>query len=186
MATVKAKRSMSDAAVAAKTGKTWVQWFSLLDQAGAQKLPHREIAALLSKKHRVPPWWSQMVTVEYERARGKRAVYQTAQGYVASVSRTFDAPVEKLFRAWSSAATRRRWLGLARLTITSATPGKYIHIRCGDGTRVDVGFLPRGKARCQMAVQHSKLPNARAVASMKKYWGAALERLKTQLSKGGA
>jgi len=177
------KRSMRDEAVSAKTGKTWPQWFTLLDKAGAGKWPHREIAKLLSKKHKVPSWWSQMVTVEYERARGKRAVHQTAQGYIASVSRTFDASVVKLYRAWTIQVTRRRWLGLAKLTITSATPGKYVHIRCGDGTRVDVGFLSKQKARCQMAVQHSKLPNAKAVAAMKKYWGAALDRLKKMVAR---
>ena len=177
-----AKRSMSDDAVSAKTGKTWAQWFALLDKAGARKLPHRDIAVLLNKKHKVPGWWAQMVTVEYERARGKRAVHQTAQGYVANVSRTLDAPVEKLFRAWTDAATRRRWLGNARLTITSATPGKYVHAQCGDGTRVDVGFYPKGKTRCQMAVQHSKLARARDVAAMKRYWVTAIDRLAKRLA----
>jgi hypothetical protein len=176
------KRSMSDAAVAAKTGKTWPQWFAALDKAGARKMEHRAIATLLYEKHKVPGWWAQMVTVEYERARGMRDVHQTTQGYVANVSRTFDAPVAQLFRAWTDAAARRRWLGNARLTITSATPGKYVHIKCGDGTRVDVGFNSRGKTRCQMAVQHSKLGKARDVAAMKKYWGAALDRLKESLA----
>ena len=181
MATAK-KRSMTDAAVSAKTGKTWPQWFALLDQAGASNLPHRDIAALLAKRHHVPSWWSQMVTVEYERARGLRAVHQTAGGFTANISRTFDAPVAKLFRAWTDATTRRRWLGNARFTITSATPGKYVHIKCGDGTRVDVGFYPKGKMRCQMAVQHSKLAKAKDVVTMKKYWGAALDRLKKTLN----
>ncbi len=180
----KTTRSMSDAAVAASTGKTWQQWFTLLDKAGARNLPHREIAALLTKKYQVRPWWAQMVTVEYERARGKRAVHQTAQGYVASVSRTFDAPVAKLYGAWADAAARRRWLGLAKLTVTSATRGKYVHLRCGDGTRVDAGFARKPKARGQMAVQHSKLPNARAVVAMKKYWNAALSRLTGLIEKG--
>lgn len=186
MPQTKTKPSMSDSTVSAKTGRTWGQWFAVLDEAGAQQLPHRDIAALLNRKHKVPGWWAQMVTVEYERARGKRAIHQTAQGYVASVSRTFDAPVSKLFRAWTDTATRRRWLGLAKLTITSATPGKYVHIRCGDGTRVDVGFYPKGKARCQMAVQHSKLAQAKAVVAMKKYWGTTLDRLKRVLAQGGA
>jgi len=180
------ERSMSDGAVVASTGKTWPQWFTLLDKAGARELPHREIAELLSKKYKVRSWWSQMVAVEYERARGKRAVHQTAQGYVAGVSRTLDASVTKLFRAWVDGTTRRRWLGLAKLAITSATPGKYVHLKCGDGTRVDVGFYRKAKARGQVAVQHSKLPNAKAVVAMKKYWAAALDRLKAAVEGGRA
>jgi hypothetical protein len=176
------KRAMSDAAVSAKTGRTWREWFTLLDRVGARKMSHRDIAALLGKRHEVPGWWAQMVTVEYERARGLRAVHQTAQGYVASVSRTFDASATKLFRSWTSASARGRWLADARVVITSATPGKYVHMKCGDGTRVDVGFYPKGKTRCQMAVQHSKLSKATDVLAMKEYWSAALERLRTAMA----
>ncbi len=31
---------MSDAAVQAKTGKNWRQWFEILDAAGARKMDH--------------------------------------------------------------------------------------------------------------------------------------------------
>lgn len=177
------KRSTSDAAVAAKTGKSWSQWFAVLDKAGAEAMPHRDIARMLHERHGVPGWWSQMVTVEYERARGKRAVHQTTEGYAASVSRTFAASASTLFNAWVDAETRKRWLGPARLTITTATPRKSLHIRCEDGTRVDVGFYPRGRSKCQVAVGHRKLRRAKDVAAMKKYWGAALDRL--QIITGG-
>ena len=177
MKTAKQQRSMSDAAVVAKTGKTWPQWFAMLDKAGAKIMPHRAIARLLHVAHGVPSWWSQMVTVEYERARGLRAVHQTPEGYVAGVSRTFSASAGTLFRAWVDPGTRRRWLGLARLTITTATANQSVRIRCADGTRVDVGFYPRGRSKCQMALGHRKLRRAKDVAAMKKYWGAAFDRL---------
>jgi hypothetical protein len=32
---------ISDAAVQAKTGKTWTEWFAILDQAGAAAWPHK-------------------------------------------------------------------------------------------------------------------------------------------------
>ncbi len=32
---------MSDAAVKAKTGKDWQQWFAILDRAGAMKMSHK-------------------------------------------------------------------------------------------------------------------------------------------------
>lgn len=172
------KRSMSDAAVATKTGKTWPEWFAALDKAGAKEMEHRAIATLLFEKHKVPGWWAQMVTVEYQRARGMREVHQTTEGYVANVARTLDASAAALYRAWTDAAARRKWLGIARLTITTATPNKSLRIKFGDGTRVDVAFYAKGKTRCQITVQHRKLVRASDVAAMKKYWGAALDRLK--------
>src|SRR5262249_32186840 len=69
--------SMADAAVKAKTGKDWAGWFGLLDRAGAKKLEHKQIAQVLRKDHGVPSWWSQMVTVEYERSRGMRERHET-------------------------------------------------------------------------------------------------------------
>lgn len=45
---------------------------TLLDKAGAKKMSHQEIANHLHTKHDVAPWWTQMVTVTYEQARGLR------------------------------------------------------------------------------------------------------------------
>jgi hypothetical protein len=44
-------------------------------------------------------------------------------------------------------------------------------------TQVVADFYSRDQAKTQVAVQHSKLPSAKAAASMKAYWGAQLERL---------
>jgi hypothetical protein len=44
-----------------------------LDYLGAKEMSHREIAALVSKKYKIDGWWSQTVTVGYERINGLRA-----------------------------------------------------------------------------------------------------------------
>jgi len=168
---------MSDSAVQTKTGKTWSEWFSILDSAGAQSRTHKEIVALLAP-HGVGPWWRQMVTVTYEQARGMREKHQTPSGYTANASRTVAVPVDRLFEAWSDEALRRRWLPDAELTIRKATPGKSLRISWGDGTNVDVGLLAKGDSRSQIAVEHAKLPDAEAVGRAKDYWKRALDRLR--------
>ena len=87
----KATTSISDDAVKAKTGKIWREWFSLLDKAGARTLDHKGIVAILSEQYSVGPWWQQMVTVEYERARGLREKHETAAGFVAEVYEGLNA-----------------------------------------------------------------------------------------------
>lgn len=69
----------SDAAVAAKTGKSWAQWFAVLDAAGANKMSHKEIVAYLRDNHDIGSWWQQMVTVGYEQARGLREKHARAR-----------------------------------------------------------------------------------------------------------
>ncbi|MGH9814691.1 MAG: DUF4287 domain-containing protein [Candidatus Acidiferrales bacterium] len=173
---------MSDGAVAAKTGKTWSQWFRILDHAGARKMPHREIAARLRSRHKLPGWWSQMVTVEYERASGLRDVHQTASGYEAGISRTFDAPVSTLYKAWTDARLRRRWLGSHKFTVSKANPNKTLRMAWGGGPqRIEVYFTAKGVRRAQMNVQHRKLVGAKDVASQKEFWATALSKLESVL-----
>jgi len=52
----------------------------LLDADNAAALPHREIAALVHEKHGVGSWWTQMVTVGYERLKGLRDRGQQRSG----------------------------------------------------------------------------------------------------------
>ncbi|HET7042742.1 MAG TPA: SRPBCC domain-containing protein [Gemmatimonadales bacterium] len=176
----KQSERMRDEAVRAKTGKSWDEWFAILDAAGARSMGHKEIVTLAGG-HGIGPWWRQMVTVTYEQARGMREKHQTVTGYTANASRTIGAPVDRLFEAWSDAALRGRWLPDAELTIRKATPGKSLRISWGDGSNVDVGLIPKGDSKSQIAVEHAKLPDAEAVARAKGYWKQALDRLQAMV-----
>jgi uncharacterized protein YndB with AHSA1/START domain len=172
---------ISDEAVKKATGRGWTEWLKLLDKAGAKKLAHGEIAAIVSEQFGAPPWWSQMVTVTYERERGLREVHQTPSGFQASVSRTFAVPVDELFDAWSDAKRRKSWLRAAKITVRKSTPNKSIRLTWSDGTNVEAGFYAKGDAKSQVAVQHSKLADKEDVAAKKALWSEALTRLREQL-----
>lgn len=172
---------MSDEAVESKTGKNWSRWFKHLDAAGAKKMTHQEIAAHLSDKHGVRPWWTQMIAVTYEQARGLRDKHEKPGGYEISVSRTIEAPVGKAFKAWTDEKTRKKWLP-AKFTIRKATANKSLRISWDAGdTSLAVAFYPKGTGKCQVVAQHSKLSDAKAAAMMKTFWAKALDRLKEVL-----
>lgn len=174
---------ISDAAVQAKTGKTWNEWFAILDKAGAKKLDHPAIAVCLSRQPGINPWWQQMVTVGYEQARGLRVKHETPQGYSVSRSKTLDVPVSTLYRAWNDRKARARWLEDNGLTVRKATADKSMRITWSDGkSSVEALFYAKGKQKSQVTVQHNKLANARQATQMKTYWGACLERLQTFLN----
>lgn len=175
------KPRMSDEAVESKTGKTWSRWFKHLDAAGGKKMTHQEIAAHLSEKHEVRPWWTQMIAVTYEQARGLRDKHEKPQGFEISVSRTIAAPVGKAFKAWTVEKTRQQWLP-ANLEIRKATTNKSLRITWEDGkTSLAVAFLTKGADKSQVVAQHGKLPDAKSAAKMKKFWVEALDRLKSSL-----
>src|SRR3984893_17776971 len=97
--TAKQKPRMRDESVESKTGKTWRCACEPVHAAGAKMMSHQEIAAHLSEKHGVRPWWTQMIAVTYEQARGLRDKHEKPEGYEISVSRTVAAPVGKAFKA---------------------------------------------------------------------------------------
>src|SRR5262245_18235830 len=117
---------MSDAAVQAKTGKTWQEWFVLLDRAGAQQWDHKRIVAFLNEKHGGCPCWHQMVTADYEQDRGLREKHQKPDGYHISRSKTIAAPAAKVFESWNDKRKRDRWLQGVDLVIRKATPHKSL------------------------------------------------------------
>jgi len=173
------KRS-SDEAVKAKTGKVWSEWFRILDKAGAKKMQHTEITTVLHDEG-VGPWWGQMVAVAYEQERGLRDKFQKCTGeYSTSGSRTVAAPMTKAFSAWTDDKLRKKWLPDGKLEITTATPGKYVRGRWGD-SRLSVGFIGKGAAKTQVAVDHGKLSSSKECAKMKNYWFEALNSLQTML-----
>ena len=180
------KTAISDDAVKKATGKTWKEWFALLDNEDAQKLAHKQIAELLHSQYLDSGWWSQMVTVMYERARGLRELHQTADGFVANVSKTFNVSLDKLYGAWRDASSRADWLATQGIEVTRSNVNKSIRMIWHDGkSRVAVDFHPKGKGKSQVTVGHSRLQSAAEVAKTRAGWKESLERLQKKLAQYG-
>lgn len=178
--TTKPSGRMSDEAVNAKTGKTWSEWFTLLDKAGAKDMSHQEIVRLLNSQHAVGPWWGQMVTVTYEQSRGLREQHQRPDGFQISVSRTLSSPLPELYRNFANEKRRRQWLNEEGLVIRTSTPNRSMRVTWKDKkTSLEIAFVPKGEDKSQVVVQHSKLPTAKAAERMKTYWRKALDRLQS-------
>lgn len=174
-----------DEAVRQATGRGWDDWFTLLDDWGATGRGHTEIARWLVTEHDVGGWWAQSLTVGYERARGIRAKHQMATGFAVTVSKTVSVPVERLRAAFVDAGTRRRW---QPDTSMRKRPGRSESTARFDwpdpASVVAVTFDPKGETKSVVAVQHQRLPDARAAERQKAYWRQALVALKESLEKG--
>jgi uncharacterized protein YndB with AHSA1/START domain len=178
----------SDEAVRGATGRSYDEWFGLLDRADMASRKHGEIATALTDEHGVDSWWAQTITVGYERARGLRPPHGGRDGlFSVSASKTLDVPVERLFEAFMDSGLRERWLPDGELRERTSQPGRTARFDWGDGaSRVNVGFYPKGDARSQVAIAHERLADAEAAEEMKQHWRERLNALKALLEGRGA
>ncbi len=177
------QKRMSDEAVKERSGKTWAEWFRILDKAGAKKWRHQDITAHLAQRHEVGPWWCQTIAVDYEHARGLRDKFQKCDGeFAASGSRTMNVPLGKAYEAWADEKLRRKWLPGVEMEITTFTKDKSIRAKWNGGaSRVSILFYKKGPQKSQVTVDHMKLASSKECQAMKDYWFEALNRLESTL-----
>ena len=173
---------MSDVAVEKRTGRKWAGWVKILDDAGAAAMEHRQITAILAQ-HGVPGWWTQMVSVGYERIRGLRAIGQRRNGsWEVNKSKTFSVPLDVLFEAFNEPRKRKKWLD-AEVTVRKATAPKSMRIIWADGTTVELWFTAKGEAKSVVSVQHTKLTSKDQADRLRVYWTERLHALAEVLSR---
>ena len=172
----------SDAAIEKRTGCTWEKWVHALDYAGAADWSHRATAEYVQRVWNGSDWWSQAVTVGYERIKGVRAIGQRLSGaFEATKSKTIAAPAAKVHRAFTDSRLRRKWLDTP-VEIRKAAAGKSVRMNWPDGTSVEVWLDPKGPSKTATAIAHRKLKDKADVDARKAYWGQRLNALAQQLT----
>jgi len=178
----------SDIDIRRRTGRSWEQWFDLLDEWGAGELGHRATAKRVAELLGIRPlaWEAQAVTTSYERARGLRSVGERVDGFGMSASRTIAASPDAVFDAFTDAAQRARWLPDADLSERTATRPLRARFDWGDGvSRVHVVLREQGPAKTVVSVDHARLADASEVDKQKAYWRERLLVLKGLVEGGG-
>ena len=199
--------NISDEAVQAKTGKSWPQWFTILDDWEALEKGHKATAKYLAAEQGLSGWWAQMVTVQYERERGGRQVGERADGtFVASFQRTIQTAPEAAFDALADPEHLSRWFtSEARADVVEG--GAYAN---GDGdrgeflvvdrpnrlrftwdnpdhapgSRVDITLEDLGDGRTAVRLSHEKMRSAAEREDMIEGWSGALDSLQSYLETG--
>ena len=172
---------MSDAAVAAATGRDWSTWRRLLDEQGAAGLSHPEIVRTVGRLG-THGWWSQMVTVGYERMIGRRAIGQRCEGdYGAAASRTIGGDKDEALRRWQALVRDRiDFAGAAaegEPRLTASEKWRYWRLDLDDGSRVTLNFSDKAGGKALISVNHEKLVDTAAATRAKEFWKALLAEL---------
>jgi hypothetical protein len=168
------------------TNRTWSEWVAVLDEWGARDKPHPDIARWLGESQGVPPWWTQDITVRYERHIGRRELGQRGATFSATGTKTINVPPAVARRAWEDARQRARWLPDVdlRQRPNRAKVAARFDVNDGEG-RMVVSFDPRGESKVSVAIEHEKLPDAAAAARWTRLWRERLVALKELLEAAG-
>jgi uncharacterized protein YndB with AHSA1/START domain len=209
MATSAEPTAFREETLLAKTGKGRSEWHAILDAFGCKEKGHKATADFLNKEHGVSYWWSQQITIDYERAKGIREVGQRHhKGFAVNVTRTIEAPVEKAWSAWANPAELSTWFTTEaqqdfreggsyqnadkdKGVFKKIVPNQRLEFtwdneKHSPGSIVIVEFMSKGPNKTTVAITHDKLADSQATADMKIGWTWALTSLKSYLETGKA
>jgi hypothetical protein len=170
---------VSETAILKGTGRGWDEWFRILDAWDATTKNHTEIARYVHREHGIDGWWSQSVTVGYERARGMRAPNERPEGFEVSVSKTVALDALDAWRAFVEPSRRSAWLDLPlRMRTGTRTMGRSARFDVpSEVNRINVYLTPKGEGRTTVTVTHVKLTGPADVTAHRAAWKARLDVL---------
>ena len=175
--------AIGDDKVLAATGRNWMGWFIILNNMKATSLPHKEVARRLKEEHGAPSWWSQMIAVTYERARGGRKTNERAGGiFAVNVTKVIPAALAKLYAAATNEKTRKDWFPPGAFEETSKTENKYWRGKWKKDRKLEFGFYAKGEGKAQIALEIGKLASAEDVEMERAAWKRAMEKLQALLT----
>lgn len=152
------------------TRKSWNEWCDFIEAWPGHVDGHTAIARHIHENTDLNGWWSQGVTVGYERIVGLRLPHQMADGtFTASKSRTMDVDVPALRELLVSDDARAELFGDVKTELRSRSNAKSLRLAVGPGI-ASFFFDSVKDGRTKVTVSHEKLPTFEDVEEWKFYW----------------
>ena len=163
--------------IKANTGRGWEEWTQVLDAWSADTKGHTAIATHLREDYGVGGWWSQAVTLGYERIKGLRLKYQGTDGtFTANKSKTIKVDAKLLRRMLVSEKNRQDLFPGFEAQLRSRPDANTLRVGLGTGVAlISVEALTDGRAK--VTISHEKLSSTEDVELWKKYWSEWLTAL---------
>ena len=166
-----------DDSVFETTGRGWNDWCDLIDASPQAAEGHRAVARMLADEYDLDGWWSQAVTIGWERITGRRVPGQLGDGsFGANKSKTMRGDPDALRSVLLDDDARADlFLGLAT-TLRSKPTTKVLRLAMEVGVAL-ISLDDRGDGRMRVAVQHTGLPDLAARDNWAALWTAWLDDL---------
>lgn len=188
---------VSSEACLAATGKSFVDWFAVIEAAGLADKRRDAIHLIYDQTNRGKDvWWPTTIWVEFERSKGIVKKDGRAEGFNICCTKSFKQTPQDLFPYFASEAAFAGWVpgwagaiaegsaftcGSAKGTVGRIRPAKDIRmewISPGFGpTEIEIQFnLVAGKTTINF--YHKRIDSRAEADGLRRAWGAALDRLK--------
>lgn len=168
---------MSDDAIRSGTGRGWDEWCELIEKFPERSQGHTAIARHIREEHGVDAWWSQAVTVGYERITGLRLPHQMADGtFTANKSKTVTLNGEEFRQLLLDEEHRVHLFPNVATEVLSKPTAKAIRLSVGPGVAI-IRLDGLVGDRTKVTVQHERLPTFDDVEEWKFYWAEWLDAI---------
>lgn len=173
---------VTDEVVKSHTGKSFAEWFAILDERGGPKQGRREINNFLYGECKVDIWCCATLNIEYEAARGVLEKDGRPKGYPSAPPRPSMPRWRRSTRRGRPREALDRWFGAG--STAAVTDGGAFRNQDGDagtfkrvrpnrdlrftwehpahtrGGIVDVAFQDKGKGKTGLIVTHDRIQRA--------------------------
>jgi len=165
-----AEPTSSDEKVREATGRGWDEWCDIIDAWPGHTQGHQAIATFLNEQQAIPGWWSQTVTLGYERITGIRLPNQSTDGtFSANKSKTVTVDTLLLRDMLLDEGDRADLFPGLETELRSRPGSKAIRIAVGPGLAL-FDLAPVEDGRVRVTVAHDRLPTAEDVEEWRDYW----------------
>lgn len=164
-----------DDSVREHTGRSWNEWCDLIEAGPADD--HQSAAKWLMAEHDLDGWWSQAVTIGWERITGQRLPGQLTDGTFASnSSKTMPGDAAALRALLIDDEGRADLFLGVDSELRSKPETKVIRLGMEAGTAL-ISLDDKGDGRMRVGVQHTGLADPAARENWADYWKAWLDDL---------
>ena len=168
---------MNDEAIMRKTNRSWDDWCDIIEEWPGSVNGHNAIATYLHDEFDLDHWWSQGVTVSYERIVGLRVPHQRPDGtFTADKSKTITVDPDELRTMLLDEKGRDDLFGGIPTELRSKPTSKALRIGIGPGVAL-LSLDAKSSDRTKVVVSHEKLPRLDDVAEWKFFWDEWLTAL---------
>ena len=102
---------LTDEACKAATGKTFPEWFAVIDGLGGPAIGRKPVNDHLYGELKIDMWWIATINNLYEAQKAVVEKDGRAKGFNICVTKTVAAPLDKLYNAWTDPALLAKWFG---------------------------------------------------------------------------